>query len=107
MKPAIQLDKEPAITVREPDTITQPPPQDHQLMPKRRVLDFKPQPRLERRGEDGQHETEKPDHPASLGGFVTSSTRTRFSVHTALAVGSADLLGDRGTDRQFFNRTSI
>jgi hypothetical protein len=35
-------------------------------MPKRRVLGFKPQPRLERRGEDGQRETEKPDHPASL-----------------------------------------
>jgi hypothetical protein len=82
MKPAIQLDKEPAITVREPDTITQPPPQDHQLMPKRRVLGFKPQPRLERRGKDRQHETEKPDHLASLGDFATSSTRTRFSVHT-------------------------
>jgi hypothetical protein len=53
--------------VREPDTTTQPPPQDQQLMPKRRVLGFKPQPRLKRRGEDGQHETAKPDHPASLG----------------------------------------
>ena len=67
---------------RDPDTTTQPPPQDHQLIPKRRVLGFKPQPRLERRGEDGQRETEKPDHPASLGDFVTSSTRTKFSVHT-------------------------
>jgi hypothetical protein len=70
------LDKEPAIMVRDPDTTTQPPPQDHQLMPKRRVLGFKPQPRLERRGEDGQRETEKPDHPASLGDFVILSTRT-------------------------------
>jgi hypothetical protein len=26
---------------------------------------IKPQPRLERQGQDGQHETEKPDHPAS------------------------------------------
>jgi hypothetical protein len=51
-------------------------------MSKRRVLSFKPQPRLERRGQDGQNETEKPDHPASLGDSVTSSTRTRFSVHT-------------------------
>jgi hypothetical protein len=39
-------------------------------------------PRLERRGEHGQHETEKPDHPASSGDFATSSTRTRFSVGT-------------------------
>jgi hypothetical protein len=68
--------------VRDPDTTTQPPPQDHQLMPNRRVLDFKPQPRLERGGENGQRETEKPDHPASLGDFVTSSTRTKLSVHT-------------------------
>jgi hypothetical protein len=80
------LDKEPAITVRDPDTTTQPPPQDHQLMPKRRVLGFEPQPRLERGGEDGQRETEKPDHPASLGDFVTTSTRTKFSVHTAGAL---------------------
>jgi hypothetical protein len=68
--------------VRELDATLQPPPQDHQLMSKRRVLSFKPQPRLERRGQDGQNETEKPDHPASLGDSVTSSTRTRFSVHT-------------------------
>jgi hypothetical protein len=36
-------------------------------------------------GEDGQHETEKPDHTASLGDFATSSTRTKFSVHTTAA----------------------
>src|SRR5215467_8857296 len=52
-------------------------------MSKHRVLSFKSQPRLERRGQDGQHETEKPDHLARLGDSVTSSTRTRFSVHTA------------------------
>jgi hypothetical protein len=40
------LTVKPAIMVRDPDTTTQPPPQDHQLMPKRRVLGFKPQPRL-------------------------------------------------------------
>src|SRR5215471_7919787 len=51
-------------------------------MSKRRVLSFKSQPRLERRDQDGQHETEKPDHLARLGDSVTSSTRTRFSVHT-------------------------
>ena len=37
------LDREPAIMVREPDATLQPPPQDHQLMSKRRVVGFKPQ----------------------------------------------------------------
>src|SRR5450631_4045630 len=82
-KPAIQLDKEPAIMVREPDATMQPTLQDNQLMSKHRVLGFKPQLRLEWRGQDGQNETEQPDHPASLGDFFTSSTRIRFSVHTA------------------------
>src|SRR6266403_5679104 len=39
-EPAIQLDKEPAIMVRQPD---EPAPQDNQLMSKHRVLSFKPQ----------------------------------------------------------------
>src|SRR5258708_1128670 len=34
------------------------------------------------RGQDGQSETEQPDHSASLGDSITSSTRIRFSVHT-------------------------
>src|SRR5258708_3060275 len=41
-KPAIQLDKETAIMVREPDATMQPAPQDNQLMPKHRVLSYKP-----------------------------------------------------------------
>ena len=49
-----------------------------------RVLSFKPQLRLEWRGQDGQHETEQPDHSASLGDSITASTRIRFSVHTGL-----------------------
>src|SRR5712671_1428236 len=81
-KPAIQLDKEPAIMVREPDATMQPAPQDNQLMSKHRVLSFKPQLRLEGRGQYGQDETEQPDHSASLGDSITSSTRMRFSVHT-------------------------
>jgi hypothetical protein len=84
---------------RDPDTTTQPSPQDHQLMPKRRVLGFKPQPRFERGGEDRQRETEKPDHPTNLGDFVTSSTRTRFSVHTDMTlmrfVASSKNVGSR------------
>jgi hypothetical protein len=60
----IQLDKEPAIIVREPDATMQPTPQDIQLMSKHRVLSFKPQLRLEWQGQDGQHETKQPDHSA-------------------------------------------
>jgi hypothetical protein len=41
-KPAIQLNKEPAIMVREPNATTRPVPQDNQLMSKHRVLGFKP-----------------------------------------------------------------
>jgi hypothetical protein len=40
--PAVQLDKEPAIIVREPDATMEPAPQDIQLMSKHRVLSFKP-----------------------------------------------------------------
>src|SRR5467141_1645007 len=68
--------------VREPDATAQPPPQDHQLLPKHRVLSLKPQLRLEWRGQDGHNETEQPNHSASLGDSITSSTRMRFSVHT-------------------------
>ena len=81
-KPAIQLDEEPAIMLREPDATREPAPQDIQLMSKRRVLSLKPQLRLEWRGQDGQSEAEQPDHSASLGDSMTSSTRIRFSVHT-------------------------
>jgi hypothetical protein len=54
-------------------------------MSEHRVLGFKPQPRLERRGQNGQNGTEQPDHFASLGDSITSSTRIRFSVHTGPA----------------------
>src|SRR5215471_1523125 len=81
-KPAIQLDKEPAIMVLEPDATMQRAPQDNQLMSKHRVLSFKPQLRLEWQGHDGQNEIEQPDHSASLGDSITASTRIRFSVHT-------------------------
>src|SRR5258705_6384025 len=63
----------------------QPTLQDNQLMSKHRVLSLKPQLRPEWRGQDGQSETEQPDHSASLGDSITSSTRIRFSVHTAVA----------------------
>jgi hypothetical protein len=77
------LDKKPAIMVRKPDATMQPAPHDNQLMSKHRVLSFKPQLRFEWRSQDGQSETEQPDHSASLGDSITSSTQIRFSVHTA------------------------
>src|SRR6266404_5213485 len=46
-----------------------------------------------RRGQDGQKETEQPDHSASLGDSITSSTQIRFSVHTGVVIG---LLGHFG-----------
>src|SRR4030088_2809580 len=70
--------------VREPDATMQPTPQNNQLMSKHRVLSLKPQLRLEWRGQDGHNETEQPNHSASLGDSITSSTRMRFSVHTPL-----------------------
>src|SRR6202158_4596381 len=79
----MHLDKEPSIMVRQPDATMQPTPQDNQLLSKHRVLSFKPQLRFEWRGQDGQNETEQPDHSASLVDSITSSTRIRFSVHTA------------------------
>jgi hypothetical protein len=87
-KPAIQLDKEQAITVRGPDATMQLAPQDNQLMSKHRILSFKPQLRFEWRGQDGQSETEQPNHSASLGDSITSSTRMRFSVHTGPAAAT-------------------
>jgi hypothetical protein len=81
-KPAIQLDKQPAIMVHERDATMQPTLQDYQLMSKHRVLGFKPLLRLEWRGQDGQNETKQPDHSASSGDSITSSTRIRFSVRT-------------------------
>src|SRR6266446_2055209 len=74
-------------------------PQDNQLMSKHRVLSLKPQLRLERRGQDGQNETEQPDHSASLGDSVTSSTRIRFSAHTAGAEPEAADLFKAGPHR--------
>ena len=68
--------------VRKPDATMQPAPQDNQLMAKDRVLSLEPQLRFEWRGQGGQSEIEEPDHSASLGDSITSSTRIRFSVHT-------------------------
>jgi hypothetical protein len=62
-KPSIQLDKEPAIVVREPDPALHLTPQNDQLMSECHVLCFKPA-RLEWRGQDGQDEAEQGKHCA-------------------------------------------
>ena len=74
--------------VREPDATMLTAPQDIQLMSKHCVLSFKPQLRLEWRGQDGQNETKQPNHSASLGDSITPSTRMRFSVRTGTAANS-------------------
>ena len=63
-KPSIQLDKEPAIAVREPDLALHLTPQNDQLMSECHVLCLKPALRLEWRGQDGQDEAEQCKHYA-------------------------------------------
>src|SRR6478609_728950 len=87
-KPAIQLDKEPAIAVCEFDAPAQLAPQNDQLMSEHGIFSLKPDLRLEWRGQSGHHETQKPDHSASLGDSVMSSTQTGFSAHTGILVQS-------------------
>jgi hypothetical protein len=65
-KPSIHLDEEPAVVVGRLGSTPHPAPQDDQLMSKHRVLSFKPQLRLERRGQHGQNKTDECDHRANL-----------------------------------------
>src|SRR6476469_1638117 len=58
-------------------------------MPEHGIFSLKPDLRLEWRGQGGHHEIQKPDHSASLGDSVTSSTRIGFSVHTRRPSGRA------------------
>jgi len=83
-KPSIHLDEEPAVVVGRLSATPHPAPQDDQLMSEHRILRLKPALRLERRGQHGQNKTEQPDHSASLGDSIRSSTQIRFSVHTGL-----------------------
>jgi cystathionine beta-lyase/cystathionine gamma-synthase len=76
-------------------------------MSKHRILSLKPQLRLEWRGQDGQNETEQPDHSASLGDSITSSTRIRFSVHTAGSTFSFDIVGGKVAALKFLNSLQI
>ena len=53
-KPAIQLDKEPAIVVRQPDRALHFAPQNNQLMSERRILSFKRGLRLKWCGQESK-----------------------------------------------------
>jgi hypothetical protein len=53
-KPSIQLDKEPAIAVREPGAPLNLTPQNDQLMSECRILCFKPALRLEWRDHESK-----------------------------------------------------
>src|SRR5216684_1083302 len=76
--------KNQRIAVCEFDAPTQLAPQNNQLMSERGIFGLKPDLRLERRGQDGENETEQPDHSTSLGDSITSSTRIKvFGTHRA------------------------
>jgi hypothetical protein len=64
-KPSIQLNQKQAIAIRELQAATHLPLQHDQLMSECRVLCLKSTLRLERRGEQGQEETEQRDHRRS------------------------------------------
>src|SRR5665213_3531771 len=71
-KPAIQLDKEPAVVVRKLDPALHLAPQNDQLMSEHCILSFKPALGLERRSHDGQDETAQCKHrPLTLGDSVS------------------------------------
>ena len=94
----IQLDKEPAIMVREPDATMQLAPQDIQLVSKHRVLSFKLHLRLEWRCQHGQSEAEQPNHHASLDDSSAAShsdevfgTHNRASARQVSALKAATI----------------
>src|SRR5580704_18365411 len=78
--------KNQRFAVCEFDAPAQRAPQNDQLMSESGIFGLKPDLRLEWRGQGGQNETQKPDHSASLGDSITSSTRIAFSVHTGSAM---------------------
>jgi glycosyltransferase involved in cell wall biosynthesis len=69
-EPAIELDEEPAVVVREASPAFQLASQDDQLMSKHCILRLKPDVRLEWRGQHGQNEADQRDHRANLAGSI-------------------------------------
>src|ERR1019366_9156512 len=67
-KPSIQLNKEPAVVVRQPDPALHLTPQNDQLMSENRILCLKSALRLEWQAQNGQDEAEQSEHgPQTLG----------------------------------------
>jgi hypothetical protein len=82
-KPAIDLDKKPAIVVREPGAATHPTAQNNQLISQCRVLCLEPQLRFEQRPRKGQEKSYQSNHNAlTLGDSSSQSMRMRFSVRS-------------------------
>src|SRR6201993_2068263 len=78
-KPSIHLDEEPAVVAGRLSSTPYPTPPDDQLMSEHRILSLQQQLRLEWQSQDGQSETEHPDHSASLD--VMSVPRARLGGH--------------------------
>ena len=83
-KPAIQLDKGPAITVREPNATTRPAPQNNQLTSQRRILGFKSQLDLNGEAKTARAKQNNPIIAPAWAIPTRLHTRMRFSVHTML-----------------------
>src|SRR3954447_915754 len=83
-KPAIQLDEEQTISVVKPNPSPALPLQDNQLLSERCDLGLEPRLGSEWRGQDGQNEPEKLDHPVNLRDSLSPSNGMRFSVHTGI-----------------------
>jgi hypothetical protein len=65
-EPAIELDQEPAVVVREASPALQLALQNDQLMSKHCILRLKPDVRLEWRGQHRQNEADQRDDRANL-----------------------------------------
>src|ERR1700687_5903648 len=81
-EPAIELDEEAAVVVREASPALQLASQDHQLMSKNCILRLKPDVRLEWRGQHGQNEADQRNHRANLADSIIRSTWIGFWVAT-------------------------
>src|SRR4051794_34673649 len=85
-RPAIELDKEQPVTVRQPNLASAVALLNHQLMPKSSILRLNLRLRSKRQDKNGKKDPDKPDHPISLRDSLPSSIRMTFSVQTGGAV---------------------
>lgn len=83
-KQPVELHEEPTVAIGQLRPAVGLPPQDDELLSKRRVFRFKAALRLEQRRYHREQELDQRDHVASLANFGASSTWMRFSAHTAI-----------------------